>query len=90
MKTIKDKFTTCHWCFQSNLISIWKYSKSSLITSSALSQSWNLRYHSFSIVGIVNWVFHVWDNLRLFMISFKYGLILLRYYSVGDFYFDRL
>ena len=30
-------------------------------------------------IAIVNWIFHVSDFLRLFMISFKYGLNLSRY-----------
>ena len=34
------------------------------------------------IIVIVNWIFHVSDFLRSFMTSFKYGLILSRYYSI--------
>ena len=33
------------------------------------------------IFAIVNWIFHVFDFLRLFLMSVKYGLILLRYSS---------
>ena len=33
------------------------------------------------LVAIVNGIFQVSDFLRFFMISFKYDLILLRYYS---------
>ena len=44
------------------------------------------RFLSFSmeeikLFAIVNWVFHVSDFLRLFIMSFKYGPILLRYSS---------
>ena len=33
------------------------------------------------LISIVNWIFQASDFLRSFMKSFKYGLILLRYYS---------
>ena len=47
------------------------------------------RYSSVSLEGIkliviVNCNFHVSDFLRLFMLSFKYGLILLRYSSMDS------
>ena len=39
------------------------------------------------ICYIVNWIFHVSDFLRFFMMAFKYGLVLLRYFSTArDFY----
>ena len=34
------------------------------------------------LIAIVNWIFHISDFLRSFMMSFKYGLILLRYSSI--------
>ena len=39
---------------------------------------------------IVNWIFHVSDFLRLFMMSFKLGLILLRYSSTDNVLFLSL
>ena len=36
------------------------------------------------IIAIANWITHVADFLRLFMISFKCGLILLRYFSTDS------
>ena len=39
---------------------------------------------------IVNWVFHVSDVLRLFLMSFKYGLISLRYSSTDSVLFLSL
>ena len=38
-----------------------------------------LSLEEIKLIVAVNWIFHVSDFLRLFMISFKYGLILLRY-----------
>ena len=35
------------------------------------------------LIAIVGWIFHVSDFSRLFM-SFKYGPILLRYYSTDS------
>ena len=31
------------------------------------------------LIAIINWIFHVSDFLRIFMMSFKYGLISSRY-----------
>ena len=50
------------------------------------------RYSSLSLeeiklFAIVNSICHVSDFLRLFMMSFKYGLILLRYSSTGSILF---
>ena len=39
---------------------------------------------SLSMKEIVNRIFHVTEFLRLFMINFKYGLILLSRYSPTD------
>ena len=36
------------------------------------------------LIAIVNWIFHVSDNLRLFMKCRKCGLILLRYSSTDN------
>ena len=38
------------------------------------------------LIAIVNYIFHVSDLLRLFMISFKYGLISLN--GLGMVFFD--
>ena len=63
-------------------------STSSLIAISILSLfEWFTCSASLSMMeevksfAIVNLIFHGWDFLRLFMMSFKYGLILLRYSS---------
>ena len=40
-----------------------------------------------NITYIVNWIFHVSNFLRSFMISFKYGLILLTYSLIDSFLF---
>ena len=34
------------------------------------------------LIVIVNWILHVSDVLRLFMVSFRYGLVLLRYFLI--------
>ena len=92
MNTIKDKIKISQWCFQSNLISIKKSFKNFFSTSSALllimiSMLSQCMAHSSSSsleetksVAIVIWIFYVSDFLRLFMMSFKYVLILLRYF----------
>ena len=42
------------------------------------------------LIVIANWIFHVSDFLRSFMISFKYGLILLRYSSPDSIFLSLL
>ena len=42
------------------------------------------------LIVIANWIFHVSDFLRSFMISFKYGLILLRYSSPDSVFLSPL
>ena len=39
------------------------------------------------LIAIVNWIFHVRDFLILFMMSFKYGLISLKYYLIDRGFF---
>ena len=80
-----NKSTRIYFCFQANLIS------SLLINYDfyfylSLSE-WNKASLSVSLEGInlfaiVNSIFHVLDFLGLFMIPFRHGLILLRYFSV--------
>ena len=96
MNTIKDKITTSHWCFQSNLISAKKWSKTffyiiicivinhefCVIIFKCITCSSLFFLEEIKIIVIVDWIFYVQDFLRSFMISFKYGLILLRYSSV--------
>ena len=50
---------------------------SSLVEYIACSPSLSLE--ETKLIAIVNWIFHVSDLLRSFIMSFKYGLILLRY-----------
>ena len=73
-------------------------SKSYFITSSALSliiismlslfecitRSSSLSIEEIKLFAIVHWIFHLLDVLRLFMISFKYGLMLLKYSSTDS------
>ena len=42
------------------------------------------------LFAVVNWIFHMSDFLRLFMVSFKYGLISLRYSSTDNILFLSL
>ena len=71
-------------------------SNSFSITSSDFDDSWFPCYHFFNalrsssmssedvkLIAIVNLIFHVSDFLRLFRMSFKYGLILSRYSFIG-------
>ena len=46
-----------------------------------------LSFEEIKLIVIVNWIFHKSDFLRLFMISFKYDLILLRKFSTDSFLF---
>ena len=73
-------------------------SKSSFITLSALSfimismlsifecitRSSSLSMKKLKLIAIVNWIFHVSDFLRVFMMLLKYCLILLRYSSTDS------
>ena len=43
-----------------------------------------LTLEGIKLIAIVNSIFHVSDFLRLFMMSFKCGLILLRYSSIDS------
>ena len=45
---------------------------------------------TYSLIFIINWIFHVSDFLRSFMISFKYGLVLLRYSSTDTVFLSPL
>ena len=39
------------------------------------------------VIAVLNWIFHVSGRLRLFMISFKYGLISSTYYLTDSVFF---
>ena len=94
MNIVKEKLTTFYQ-LQIILISIFKWIKklfynfftSSFIMFSILSLSKcitcfsSLSMEEIKLFDIANWIFHVSDFLRLFMIPFKYGLILKRYFS---------
>ena len=59
MNTIKDKITTFHWCFRSNLISIKK---------------WFKKFFDKFIYFIINYEFFVitlWMHCKLFIIVFR-------------------
>ena len=46
-----------------------------------ITRSPSLSLEEMKLVAIVNLIFHVSDFLGFFVVSFKYGLILLRYSS---------
>ena len=94
MNILEDKFNTFNQFFQIILVLLRSDLKISSKTSSALSliimsmlsifewitRSSSLSLEEIKLIGIVNCIFHVSDNLKLFMISSsKYGLISLRY-----------
>ena len=89
MNTIKDKITASHWCCQPSLISIKDnfdiylefYVISLWILHITLNSS-SLSLEERKLIAIFNWTFHVSDFLRSFMVSFTYGLTLLRYSSI--------
>ena len=49
-----------------------------------MTRSLSLSIEDIKLFAIANWIFDVLDYLRLFMMSFKYGIILLRYYSTDS------
>ena len=50
-----------------------------------ITRSLSLLYlEEIKLIVIVNLIFHLSDFLRLFMISFKYSLILLRYFLTNS------
>ena len=72
MKTIKDKITTCNWCFQSNFISIKKWFKKYFnnlicfvinhdldgIIFECITLSLSLSLKEIKLISIFNWIFH--------------------------------
>ena len=56
------------------------FSKSPLALTLILISMLSL-FEEVKLSAIINWIFHVSDFLRSFMMSFKYVLILLRYPS---------
>ena len=56
---------------------------STLSLFKCIKHSSSLSIEEIQLFSIVNWIFQVSDCLRLFMISFKYGLI-LRYSSTDS------
>ena len=100
MNIIKDKLTTLHQ-FQIILIFIFeRILKKKFITSSTLSLimismlslfecitgSSSLSLEERKIIAIVYWIFHVSNFLRLFLMSFKYSVILLKSSSIHSVY----
>ena len=65
----------------------------SLILTSLLSRfeyitgSSSLSLEQIRLIAIVYWIFHISDFLRLFMISFKYGVILVNIFQLIVLYF---
>ena len=81
MNTIKYEITTFNLCFEPNLMPGKNWLKNFSVTSSALSLIMVslLTLQEIKLIAISNWILNVSDFLRLFMIFFKYGLILLKY-----------
>ena len=87
MNIIEDKpindFKLFRYLFLSDLKSFLIISSaSSLITISlfkCITRSSCLSLEEVKLIAIVNWIFHMLNFLKLFMMSFKYSLILLRY-----------
>ena len=46
-----------------------------------ITRSSSVSLEEIKLIAIAIWIFQVSDFVRLFMISFKYDLILLRHYS---------
>ena len=51
------------------------------ITFECITRSSSLSLEEIKVIAIVNGIFHVSDFSRLFIMSFKYGLTILRYSS---------
>ena len=47
----------------------------------------SLSMEEIKLFAIVNWIFHMWVFLRIFLMPFKYGLVLLRYTSTDKVFF---
>ena len=61
-----------------------------LLLSECITCSSSLSMEETKLFAIVNWIFPVSNFLRLFMMSFKYGLISLRYSSTDSVSFPSL
>ena len=61
-----------------------------LLLSECITCSSSLSTEETNLFAIVNWIFPVSNFLRLFMMSFKYGLISLRYSSTDSVLFPSL
>ena len=96
MTTTKNKITTSHWCVEWNMIAIKKWFKtffSNLICfiinndiyviTFWMHMLFIIIFRRNKLIAIANWIFHISDFLRLFMVSLKYGLILLSYSSTA-------
>ena len=55
-----------------------------------ITRSSSLSLEEMKLLAIANLIFHVPDFLRLFMMSFRYGLIKLRYSSTDSVLFLSL
>ena len=58
-----------------------------LLLFECIIRSSSLTLEERNLIAIVNCIFHVSEFFRSSMISFKYGLILLKYFSNDSFYF---
>ena len=52
---------------------------SMLLLFKCITRSWSMPLEETKVSAIVNWIFHGSDFLRLFMMSFKYGLVSSKY-----------
>ena len=49
-----------------------------------ITHSSSVSLEEIKLITIANWIFHVSDFLRSFIVSLKYGLTLLRYSSIDN------
>ena len=101
MYIIEKNLTTFHW-FQTILISNFNWIKKFFYNFICFiinhdfhvitfwihyTLSSSLSMEEIKLFAIFNWIFHVSPFLRLFVMSFKYGLTLLRYHLTDGFHF---
>ena len=69
-------------CFITNMISV-------LSLFECIIRSSSLSIEEIKLFAIVNWIFHVSNFLRLFIMLLKYGLIYLDFFLLMVFYFHH-
>ena len=89
MNTIKYEMTTFYWPFQPNLISRKNWLKNLFYNFIFFIINHHfyfiaLQMQDMQLIAIIKWISPVSDFLRLFMISFKYGWVLLTFSSINS------